>query len=399
MRSSVPPNPSSGPSGSGVPGGVFVRPSESIDETGRPVPTLARLVRRRLRAWFSRSRRDLPWRQQKDPYAIWISEIMLQQTTVAAVVPYYHRFLQAFPTLASLAAADEQEVLRLWEGLGYYRRARDLHRAAQQLASHPAGQIPNDPEALCHLPGMGRYTLGAVLSQAFDRRLPVLEANSLRVWCRLFGRADDPRRGPAQRWLWETAEALLPVRNVGDFNQAVMELGALVCTPTAPHCEQCPLAEPCVARRLGLQETIPARVVRPRPTKVQEAAVVIYCGAEVLLVQRSNTGRWAGLWEFPHAPLVEGESYEQGALRLATQLTGLEVELGPEVLTLQHGITRYRITLVCFEARYTAGSFGSDFYQQGCWTRLADLPCFPISAPQRRLATALTAPNRQRSLF
>ena len=159
MRSSVPPNPSSGPSGSGVPGGVFVRPSESIDETGRPVPTLARLVRRRLRAWFSRSRRDLPWRQQKDPYAIWISEIMLQQTTVAAVVPYYHRFLQAFPTLASLAAADEQEVLRLWEGLGYYRRARDLHRAAQQLASHPAGQIPNDPEALCHLPGMGRYTL------------------------------------------------------------------------------------------------------------------------------------------------------------------------------------------------------------------------------------------------
>jgi A/G-specific adenine glycosylase len=163
-----------------------------------------------------------------------VSEIMLQQTQVATVIPYFRRFLEAFPSLETLAAAREQDVLRLWEGMGYYRRARDLHRAAQRVVAEYAGRLPEEPALLRTLPGIGRYTAGAILSQAFDRRLPILEANSQRVLCRLFGRRDDPRRGPGRRWLWEVAEALLPVRRVGDFNQALMELGALLCTPAAP---------------------------------------------------------------------------------------------------------------------------------------------------------------------
>src|SRR5437764_13384078 len=186
-------------------------------------------IRRRLLAWFDRHRRDLPWRRDRDPYRVWVSEVMLQQTTVAAVVPYFERFLAAFPTVAALAAADEQQVLKLWEGLGYYRRARHLHAAARLLADRAA--LPDDPEVWADLPGVGRYILGAVLSQAFDRKLPIVEANSLRVLARLFGYRGDPREGVGKKWVWAAAEAVLPAKRAGDFNQALMELGALICTP------------------------------------------------------------------------------------------------------------------------------------------------------------------------
>src|SRR5207245_11266555 len=207
-----------------------------------------------LLAWFDRNRRDLPWRRNRDPYRIWVSEVMLQQTQVATVVRYYEPFLKAFPTIAALAAASEQQVLRRWEGLGYYRRARHLHQAARQLVLEHQGNIPDDPEIFARLPGVGRYILGAVLSQAFDRRLPILEANSLRVLCRLFGRKGD--RGSLKRWLWQAAEGLLPARRVGDFNQALMELGALVCTPRSARCSICPLRLDCLARGRCWEEAV-----------------------------------------------------------------------------------------------------------------------------------------------
>jgi A/G-specific adenine glycosylase len=324
---------------------------------------------------------------------------MLQQTTVAAVIPYFERFLRAFPTLADLAAASEQDVLRLWEGLGYYRRARDLHRAAGQLAAQHGGTIPDNPNVVRELPGMGRYTMGAVLSQAFDRRLPVLEANSLRVLCRLFGRTDDPRRGPAQRWLWHVAEDLLPARGAGDFNQALMELGALICTPAAPRCDKCPLAGDCVARQLGLQDSIPAKAAPPRITELHESAVVVRRGPRVLLVKRpESASRWANLWEFPHGPLLDGETHEDAALRLPRG-GGLEVTLGPELLTVRHGVTRFRITIVCFEAEHQRGEFHSDFYSHGRWLPPQQLADYPVSAPQRRLARTLIAPARQMRFF
>jgi len=323
---------------------------------------------------------------------------MLQQTQVATVVPYFERFLVALPTLARLARASEQEVLRLWEGLGYYRRARDLHRAARQLVAEQAGRLPDDPDVWRQLPGVGRYMLGAILSQAFDRRLPIVEANSERVLCRLCGQTADPRKGATRRWLWETAEAMLPRQRVGDFNQALMELGALVCTPAAPQCGSCPLAAACVTRRLGLQEQIPTRVSRPNVVAVRESAVIVCRGRRVLLVQRPPRGRWAGMWEFPHGELAPGESHEQAARRLAEE-AGLLVEVCSELATIRHGVTHHRITMVCFEVRHRSGTFRSGFYQDGCWLMSTELQDYPVSAPQRRLAQLLVADGKQQRFF
>ena len=262
--------------------------------------TIHRSVRKKLLRWFDAHKRDLPWRANRDPYRIWVSEVMLQQTTVAAVIPYFERFIAAFPTVRALAEADEQCVLRHWEGLGYYRRARHLHAAAKLLVADHDGEIPDNVEVLASLPGVGRYILGAVLSQAFDRRLPIVEANSLRVLSRLIGLRDDPRRGVGKALIWATAEAVLPRKRSGDFNQALMELGALVCKPTAPACDRCPLGDKCVARRDRLQSTIPPPKKPQKVTFVREIGIVIRRGDRFLVCQRpSNANRWQNMWEIP----------------------------------------------------------------------------------------------------
>ena len=339
-----------------------------------------------LLAWFSRNARVLPWRQSTDPYAIWVSEVMLQQTQVATVIPYFERFLRAFPTVQSLAKAAESEVLRHWEGLGYYRRARDLHQAAQVVVAEHDGRIENDPEVLAQLPGLGRYTVNAILSQAFDRRVPILEANSRRVLCRLLGIEQDPRRADVDRLLWATAGQLMPpARGAGRFNQALMELGALVCTPRQPACQVCPLADGCLARSLGRQEEIPVRPTPPAIEKVDDLALVIRRRKQVLIVQRPAHGRWAGLWEFPHHELAESETHAQAAERLLSAIE-LQADLGDELLTIRHAVTRFRITLVCLEAHHRLGTFRSQLFQQGSWVAPERLKDYPFSSPQRRLA-------------
>jgi len=356
-----------------------------------PARTLSSL-RVDLLVWFDAHRRDLPWRADRDPYRIWISEVMLQQTTVAAVVPYFARFLAAFPTVHALAAADEQQVLKLWEGLGYYRRARHLHAAAKQLVENHAGRLADDPAIWARLPGVGRYILGAVLSQAFDRRLPIVEANSLRVLARLFGFRGDPRSSAGRESLWSMAAAILPSRRAGDFNQALMELGALVCTPTAPACGQCPLSGRCRAERHGLQAAIPIKKAPLAAEAVREAAIAIRQRGKVLIGRRPpNAARWQNMWELPHAEIARGAKANQAAANIAEKLTGLEVAIGQELGTVRHTVTRFAISMTCWEAKRVRGRLRSPFYSELRWAAVEELGEYPVSSPQRRLMSVLAA--------
>jgi A/G-specific adenine glycosylase len=352
-------------------------------------------ARRALLAWFQTHQRPLPWRANRDPYAIWISEVMLQQTQVATVIPYFERFLQRFPSIAALAAAEEQEVLHAWEGLGYYRRARFLHRAAKAIVADHGGQLPRDADAVHALPGFGRYTANAVLSQAFDAKLPILEANSRRVISRLVGIEGDLKTREAEQQLWTWAENLLPNKQAGDFNQAVMELGALICKPDRPRCEECPLRRDCFARIHDAQDRIPAKAVRPSLTEVRELALVIRREDKVLLVQRPTGGRWENMWEFPRSEIVGG--IEETAVSLLASV-GMGATLGSEFASIRHGVTRFRIRLACIEAHWSHGEFRTGAYQKGEWVQVGQLAAYPLSRPQRRVSEILQMPKNA-SLF
>ena len=262
-------------------------------------PAWLRNVRRRLRAWYRSNARDLPWRKTRDPYAIWISEIMLQQTQVATVQRYFPRFLAEFPDALTLAAARESNVLRQWEGLGYYRRARQMHAAAKRIVSDHNGRFPCDFETLRQLPGIGRYTAGAILSIAFDAAQPILEANTIRLLSRLWAFRGNTHDRSGQTVLWNAAASLLSSRGNGELNQVLMELGSLICTLRKPKCESCPLALHCPTRKLGVQDRIPARRRKTPVEDLCEAAVVAQRNGSVLLRQCEAKERWAGLWDFP----------------------------------------------------------------------------------------------------
>ena len=345
--------------------------------------------RRQLLAWFDRFARALPWRATRDPYAIWVSEVMLQQTQAATVIPYFKRFLKAFPNLSSLARASEQDVLNLWQGLGYYHRAKSLHQAALTIFSRHAGIFPTQAADLSDLPGLGRYTVNAVLSQAFDQRLPILEANTERVICRLLAIRDDPKKTATRHRLWEASANLLPLRRVGAFNQALMELGALICKPTSPACPACPVRRWCEAQVQGIQHRLPVKSPKKAIEVKKEVGLVLWRGGEVLWTQRAPGGRWPSMWEFPHVPLAPGESHQDAAQRLLTQL-GLRGQLGPAWTTLHYAVTRFRITLTCYQGRFRAGRFRpNDTQAKGLWILPERLGDFPVSAPQRKLVDRL----------
>jgi A/G-specific adenine glycosylase len=344
--------------------------------------------RRKLLAWYSRHARDLPWRRSRDPYRVWVSEVMLQQTTVAAVKPYFERFVAAFPTVERLAAAEEQQVLRLWEGLGYYRRARGLHAAAKQIVAEFGGEFPRDVPTLMTLPGVGRYTAGAVASIAFDVRAPILEANTIRLLSRVIGYRGDPAKSAGQQLLWQTAEDLLPRREVARFNQALMELGSLVCAPTAPRCEACPVAAHCAAFASGLQREIPKLAKPQAATAVREAAVVVRRNGAVLLRQCAEGERWAGLWDFPRFALeAEGPLFVRDELIAKVRAqTGVAVQPAGLLKTLKHGVTRFRITLDCYEAHPAGGRVRSTVARPVRWTHRGELPELPLSVTGRKIA-------------
>ncbi len=363
--------------------------------------------RRALLTWYAREHRVLPWRaapgQRANPYHVLISEAMLQQTQVATVVDYFRRFVERFPRLADLAAADEQDVLRLWQGLGYYRRARNLHRAARVIVEQHQGRMPTTASTLRELPGVGRYTAGAIASIAFSRREPVVDGNVARVLARLF-EIDTATEQPATRErLWELGAALLPRReaSAGDFNQAVMELGATVCLPRGPRCGRCPVRRFCAAFASGRTEELPGPSKRRKPTPVRHRIFAVEHAGRYLFHQRGNDGLWAGLWELPTC-----ENHARNLQRAAAAATGLVIDEPKPLGRFTHITTHRLITFDLYHAHLDAGKHpeaGKRKEKRGkarCWRRLDEVDDLPLANPQRRainLLQGLAAPRPRRS--
>ncbi len=357
-----------------------------------PTTDWKRRFRRRLLAWFRRAARDLAWRRTRDPYRVWVSEIMLQQTQVATVSDYFPRFLAAFPDVAALAAATEESVLRQWEGLGYYRRARQMHRAAGVIENEHAGRFPREIDAIRTLPGIGRYTAGAIASIAFDARQPILEANTVRLLSRLVVFRGDPHQAAGKELLWSLAEELLPRRGCGEFNQALMELGSLVCTPRQPSCCDCPVMALCPTYRDGLHELVPLVRRKPPAEAVREAAVVVRRRGRVLLLRRGERGRWGGLWDFPRFALpTPGDGDTADALVAGVDsLTGVLVRPLRQLTTLKHSVTRFRITLDCHLAEYVSRRRGNGTSAEMAWVAPAELDAYPLSVTGRKLGRLIS---------
>lgn len=306
-----------------------------------------------LLAWFDADALELPWRGTDDPYHIWLSEIMLQQTQIDTVRPYYRRFLENYPTLSDLARASLADVLKLWEGLGYYSRARRLHQTAQRICHDYGGQFPQTVPELMRLPGIGRYTAGAIASIAFDVPVPVLDGNVQRVLTRLQDIAEDVSQPATQKMLWRIAGEYTPAQRPGDYNQALMELGQRVCTPRQPGCTICPVANFCLARARGTQQ---ARPVKPRrtPTPHHHVAAGIIRDEEgrILIAQRLPKGLLAGLWEFPGGKQEGDETLPQTLQRELREELAIEVEVLEHVISVKHAFTHMRITLHAYACRY-----------------------------------------------
>jgi A/G-specific adenine glycosylase len=324
-----------------------------------------------LAAWYARAKRDLPWRRSRDPYRVWVSEIMLQQTQVERVKEYFARFMERFPALEDLAAAREEDVLRQWEGLGYYRRARQIHAAARRLVAEHAGRFPRSVDRLRELPGIGRYTAGAIASIAFDEPAPVVEANSRRVIARLVAH-DRPLTGAAgDAPIWRIAEALVPKRHPGRFNQALMDLGAMVCTPQRPLCTRCPLERHCLARRSRRVDSIPVQAPRRQPLLLRETAIVLRRRNSVLLERRGAGEWWEGLWDFPRQPA-------------AGRATGRKLGV------VTYTVTHHKVTCTVVErAAPASGPAKAAKARSGRWIQVAKLGSLPLSAPGRRIARLL----------
>ncbi len=313
-------------------------------------------IRGALIAWYRCGHRDLPWRRGADPYRILVSETMLVQTTVAAVIPFFAKFLERFPDVRALAEAEEHEVLKSWEGLGYYRRARQLHEAAKRIVRDHGGEVPDDPDAILALPGVGRYIAGAVLSFAFNRRAPIVEANTQRVLSRVLAWPDDLAASSSQKRLWEAAENLVPDDEPGTFNQAFMELGATICTPREPRCLLCPVVGECRARALGLQNQLPRKTKKAAPLDVEERCALVIRDGRILMVQRGPDRLWAGFWEFPTIHLAgadpAGRSFgEPVGLELGVQrLTNVRIREQTEAKSITFGVTKHRVKLTAVHA-------------------------------------------------
>jgi A/G-specific adenine glycosylase len=319
--------------------------------------------------------RDLPWRHTRDPYRIWLSEAMLQQTRVGTVIPYYDRFVERFPTLEALAVADEEQVLKEWAGLGYYTRARNLKRAAEVVLRDHGGEIPRDERTLRALPGVGAYTAGAIRSIAFDQPAPIVDGNVRRVLARLFA-----QRSPEPSQTWSLARSLVPGDRPGAFNQALMELGATICTPRAPACPRCPLRRTCAARARGEPGGFPAPKERRAPRQVRAVCGIVEKGAAILMVRRPARGLLGGLWEVPSS---DGESVA-ALLESIRNRTGVSVERAEHLGTIEHLFTHRALRLDVFRLERRVGRLRSREGSEARWCTRSERGNLALSRLMRK---------------
>ena len=348
-----------------------------------------------LLGWFSKNARDLPWRRTRDPYAIWVSEIMLQQTQVKTVIPYWERWMHQLPSIPSLAEAPSEQIHKLWEGLGYYTRVRNLKKAAQRLCAEHGGRLPQTFDEILALPGIGRYTAGAICSMAFDQPTPILDGNVMRVLARLYGLTKDPRENPTNPRLWHLAQqlvetaALLPRNSAratpcSHLNQSLMELGALICTPRQPRCEICPVQAWCLAFRTGQVEAIPNLGRRVRSTARRFVAWVAEARGRFLVRQRRAGLVNAHLWEFPN---VEVTLPPSDLKRAAEAALGFRTGQLRPLCVIKHSITRYRITLETFQTRLAGRAPDQGTF--GAWLALEELDALALTSAHRKILTHL----------
>lgn len=352
-----------------------------------PSSTLASL-RQSLLLWYGQGGRELPWRQSRDPYAIWVSEIMLQQTQVKTVIPYYQRWLTLFPTVQMLAISDQQQVLKAWEGLGYYARARNLHRAAQEIVLKHGGVFPSELATVMQLPGIGRTTAGGILSAAFDQPIAILDGNVKRVLARLLALPIPPKRAIAQ--LWQFSAALLDTASPRDFNQAIMDLGATVCTPQQPLCASCPWNEHCQAYNQGIQAELPMSETRlPLPHKVIGVAVIWNNQGQILIDRRRQEGLLGGLWEFPGGKVEPSETIEACIQREIREELGIEIAVGDRLVVVDHAYSHFRVTLNVYHCRHVSGEPQAIECDEVRWVTLANIDQYPFPKANVQIIEAL----------
>jgi len=357
----------------------------------------ASAIRKGLLDWYAVEARDLPWRRTDDPYAIWVSEIMLQQTRVETVLAYYERFLERFPTLDALAVAAIDDVLKVWEGLGYYRRAHNLHRAAKIVASEYAGRLPNTAKALRGLPGIGPYTAAAIASIAFGLDEAVLDGNVIRVLSRVLCIEGDPARASTRKKLRREAELLASRGNASRLNQALMDLGARVCLPRTPRCDVCPLAVECDAHHAGREGAFPQRAKKRPIPKVTGAAGIVWDaepfadGAKILISRREADDMLGGLWEFPGGRVEDGETLEEALVRELREELAIGADVIEPFMRVDHAYTHFRVTLHFYHCRHADGQPTAIECDAWTWVAVEELERFAFPAADRRVLTALTA--------
>jgi len=334
----------------------------------------------RLLNWYNKNKRTLPWRDHPDAYAIWVSEIMLQQTRVETVISYFEKWMQLFPTVQTLADASERDVLNAWEGLGYYSRARNLHKAAKMMVSEYSGRLPRDMDELIKLPGIGRYTVGAIASIAFDMDEPALDGNLKRVYARLFDLEEPVDSPKGEKLLWDIARKNLPKGRAGDFNQALMDLGATICIPKNPRCLICPLMAICRARENGTQELRPVKKPKKAVPHYVHAAGVVLKKGKVLLAQRPSDGLLGGMWEFPNGR-VDGDPAGELAEALRTGYS-LKVRKKEALGVVQHAYTHFKVTVHAFQCDLSSMPKAQSLK----WVPLKDLDDYPMGKVDRRIA-------------